>query len=325
MTQEQLAMLLGVSRQSVTKWESEKSYPEMDKLLKMCQIFDCTLDDLVQRDLSTKPGNPVTLMRATERPVDLFGYDEFMTRFAQKISYGCAAPIVGVAVGAVFLGLSPDADGGLGLLPDGIAGALTILFIFLGAAACLALLIPAGFDHSSFVKAHPYLEDFYTQDQKDQARTIFTRELIGGILAICMGICAILACSDTKYEVVAGIPLMLVLIAIGVRFIVHGGLILGKTNIAEYNKAAGEVLSAQEIEAMDVPPEQKQELMWTYKQDKRVGSACGIIMIIATIAGLVMLFVPQYQSAYFWLAWPIGGLLCGIAALLIKGFAKPVE
>ena len=35
MTQEQLAMLLGVSRQSVTKWEAEKSYPEMDKLLKM--------------------------------------------------------------------------------------------------------------------------------------------------------------------------------------------------------------------------------------------------------------------------------------------------
>lgn len=52
MTQEQLAMLLGVSRQSVTKWESEKSYPEMDKLLKMCQIFGCTLDDLVQGDLT---------------------------------------------------------------------------------------------------------------------------------------------------------------------------------------------------------------------------------------------------------------------------------
>lgn len=33
MTQEQLAVLLGVSRQAVTKWESEKSYPEMDKLL----------------------------------------------------------------------------------------------------------------------------------------------------------------------------------------------------------------------------------------------------------------------------------------------------
>ena len=48
MTQEQLAMLLGVSRQSVTKWEAEKSYPEMDKLLKICQVFECSLDDLVQ-------------------------------------------------------------------------------------------------------------------------------------------------------------------------------------------------------------------------------------------------------------------------------------
>lgn len=47
MTQEQLAMLLGVSRQSVTKWEAEKSYPEMDKLIKICQLFECSLDDLV--------------------------------------------------------------------------------------------------------------------------------------------------------------------------------------------------------------------------------------------------------------------------------------
>ena len=47
MTQEQLAMMVGVSRQSVTKWESGRSYPEMDKLMKLCQIFDCTLDELV--------------------------------------------------------------------------------------------------------------------------------------------------------------------------------------------------------------------------------------------------------------------------------------
>ena len=45
-------MLLGVSRQSVTKWEAEKSQPEMDKLLKMCEIFDSTLDELVTGDLT---------------------------------------------------------------------------------------------------------------------------------------------------------------------------------------------------------------------------------------------------------------------------------
>ena len=48
MTQENLAVLLGVSRQSVTKWESERAYPEMDKLLKICSVFDCTLDEHVQ-------------------------------------------------------------------------------------------------------------------------------------------------------------------------------------------------------------------------------------------------------------------------------------
>ena len=57
MTQEQVAMLLGVSRQSVTKWEAAKSYPEMDKLLKICQIFECSLDDLVTGDVAALAGN----------------------------------------------------------------------------------------------------------------------------------------------------------------------------------------------------------------------------------------------------------------------------
>ena len=37
LSQAQLATLLGVSRQSVAKWEAEKSYPEMDKLIHACR------------------------------------------------------------------------------------------------------------------------------------------------------------------------------------------------------------------------------------------------------------------------------------------------
>ncbi|MDO4538371.1 MAG: helix-turn-helix transcriptional regulator, partial [Coriobacteriales bacterium] len=58
MTQEQLAMLMGVSRQSVSKWEAEKAYPEMDKLIKLCDLFDCTLDDLVKGDLTSRETEP---------------------------------------------------------------------------------------------------------------------------------------------------------------------------------------------------------------------------------------------------------------------------
>ena len=60
MAQEQPAMLLGVSRQSVTKWEAEKSYPEMDKLIKICQLFACTLDDLVTGDPTQRPSDDLS-------------------------------------------------------------------------------------------------------------------------------------------------------------------------------------------------------------------------------------------------------------------------
>lgn len=53
-SQEQLADLLDVSRQSVSKWESGTTYPEMDKLLSLCKIFDVTLDDLTNDEVTDK-------------------------------------------------------------------------------------------------------------------------------------------------------------------------------------------------------------------------------------------------------------------------------
>lgn len=51
LSQEQLAESLNVTRQSVSKWESGASYPEMDKLLALCKIFNCGLDDLVNKNI----------------------------------------------------------------------------------------------------------------------------------------------------------------------------------------------------------------------------------------------------------------------------------
>lgn len=50
-TQEQLAEKLGVSRQSVSKWECAESYPTMDNILELCKIFNCKINDLVHEDL----------------------------------------------------------------------------------------------------------------------------------------------------------------------------------------------------------------------------------------------------------------------------------
>lgn len=50
-SQEELAFKLGVSRQAVSKWESGGAYPETDKMISMCKIFDCTLDELMKEDI----------------------------------------------------------------------------------------------------------------------------------------------------------------------------------------------------------------------------------------------------------------------------------
>ena len=55
-TQEQLADILGVSRQSISKWESDIAYPETDKLVKMGNLFDCSMDYLLKEDISEKQG-----------------------------------------------------------------------------------------------------------------------------------------------------------------------------------------------------------------------------------------------------------------------------
>jgi transcriptional regulator with XRE-family HTH domain len=58
LSQEQLADKLDVSRQSVSKWESGQTYPEMDKLLTMCKLFNITLDDLTNDEVNYKEVKP---------------------------------------------------------------------------------------------------------------------------------------------------------------------------------------------------------------------------------------------------------------------------
>ena len=47
-TQEELADLLHVSRQAVSKWESDLAYPETDKLLQLGKLYDCSMDYLLK-------------------------------------------------------------------------------------------------------------------------------------------------------------------------------------------------------------------------------------------------------------------------------------
>ena len=54
-SQEELAAQMGVSRQSVSKWESGQSIPDLDKILKLSALFNVSTDFLLKDELSDAP------------------------------------------------------------------------------------------------------------------------------------------------------------------------------------------------------------------------------------------------------------------------------
>ena len=53
-TQEELAELLQVSRQSVSRWEMDVTFPETDKLIKLSRMYECSIDFLLNENLQEK-------------------------------------------------------------------------------------------------------------------------------------------------------------------------------------------------------------------------------------------------------------------------------
>lgn len=276
MTQEQLAMLLGVSRQSVAKWEAGNSYPEMDNLLSLCRIFNCSLDEIVQGDLTGREADEKITMASSVNQEDVFGYDEQMRSFASRVSNGVMTIIIGLAFLASFGSMGET------FMPIGI------LAFCVGVVVGVGLIVSGVSSRQAFSKAHPFVEDFYTPEEKKRTKSQFVGELIGGIGLILCGICIVAFLAHSSLEATIGAPILLLLFAVGIRLIIHGWMTLRRTDLDTYN-------------------------------EKRVGAICSIIMMISSAAGLLLLFFGNW---YFWLAWPIGALCCAAAAALAKGFKR---
>lgn len=76
-SQEQLANKLNVSRQSVSKWESGQSTPDLDRLLEIAQIFNITLDTLIHGEQVSVKTEKTTLSKEDIQDIiqQSFGYE----------------------------------------------------------------------------------------------------------------------------------------------------------------------------------------------------------------------------------------------------------
>ena len=77
MTQETLAEQLNVSRQTVSKWELDLVCPEMDKVIELCDLFSCTMDELVRGDFNLSDEAYSDIRTETVKAFDCLRYAVF--------------------------------------------------------------------------------------------------------------------------------------------------------------------------------------------------------------------------------------------------------
>ena len=150
-SQEELAEKMGVSRQSVSKWEGALSIPDLDKILLMSEIFGVSTDYLLKDELGDEiPSPKEEISESTFRKVSLEEANEFIKTKDET------APMV--ALGVVLCILSPvtmffliamQISGKIGITENG-AGGIGIIALVLMVVPAVALFITSGMKTGRF-------------------------------------------------------------------------------------------------------------------------------------------------------------------------------
>ena len=199
LSQEQLAEKLGVSRQAVSKWESGQSYPEMDKVLLICKLFNFNIDELMNENVMEVSQNKQSKININKYIEDFFGFinktiDMFsVMRFRDRLKCVLENIIMCAIIFAIFLVLS--AIGGhifanaFGFLSNNIfiiirnflESFLTVLYIIISATVLLHIFKVRYLDYYEIVKEkndeeNPQENEIETSEQEevyDNKRKLF--------------------------------------------------------------------------------------------------------------------------------------------------------
>lgn len=140
LSQEKLAEIIGVSRQAVSKWESGQSYPEMDKLIALSELFHVTLDHLV-KDGSERQEEEV--QHLVPSSTNVYSRLRFHYEYKSKTSW-FGVPLIHIHVGRgvhVAKGIIAIGNIAIGALSVGVVALGGLCFGVLGAGLiCLAAL-----------------------------------------------------------------------------------------------------------------------------------------------------------------------------------------
>lgn len=310
-SQEELAAQLGVSRQSVSKWEGAQSVPDMQKVVQMSRLFGVTTDYLLKEEL----GEPELAPAEPDAPLRCVTMEQAADYLALRQA---AAPKLALAtllcvlspVALLLLAALSDRPGAA-LSENAAAGiGLCVLLVLVAAAVAVFITCAAQVKAYAFLETEPF-ETAYgvtgmVRERRAAAAPEHTRGTVAGTVlcilsAVPLFIAVCLNGPDLLY--VAAVCLLLVFAGLGSALFVYGGVYQA---------------------AMDRLLEEGDYIRPRKRQNGVVGVVSSIYWLTVTAAYLLWTFGPWWdaQPQDTWILWVVAGVLYGAVMALVRGIRK---
>jgi DNA-binding XRE family transcriptional regulator len=154
LSQEDLGNKIGVTRQTVSKWELGETTPDMDKLIQLSQLFGASIDELTGNDVDPAQADTMCLMRNMVLNMNHYEYKSKTTIHGIPLvhintgsrmykAHGIIA-IGNLAKGVIAIGLFPLGIISVGIIPLGFISLGSLAFGVFSAGAIAAGLIAVG-------------------------------------------------------------------------------------------------------------------------------------------------------------------------------------
>ncbi len=314
-SQEELAARLNVSRQSVSKWESAASIPDLNKIIRLSEIFgvstDYLLKDEIENEMPILTREEVTGNEDSEeiRYVTLQEagtYLELTERASKKIAAGVAACIISPVLLILLAGL---AEFNRIEITENMAGGIGTTILLLIIAASVAVFIMQGMQLEKYeylekeVLSFEYGVAGLAEVKKEAFEPVFKKCIVTGVSLCIVSVIPIMiaaAFDMSDLIMIYAVALLLVIVAFGVYLFVWSGMIWGS-----YQKL---------LEEGDYTREKKYE-------NKKNDNLSKVYWCTLTAIYLGLSFVTGRWDTT-WVIWPCAGVLyaavCGVAAMLRK-------
>lgn len=308
-SQEDLAERLDISRQSVSKWESGTSVPDLDKIIKVSELFQVSTDFLLkdETDIPASPSND-PLAEETTRCVTMEEANAYMD-LAKKLSGRMALAVSLLIVSPVCLiQLGGIAEFGTGLTED-MAGGIGVAILLLLVAIAVAVLVLGGMQLSKYeyLEKEVFLLQHGVKDMVEQKRAAgenrYRAHIAAGVVLCIIGVVPLMLAAAFRagdFVYVSCVNALLFFIACGVHLFVRSGLVYGS-----YQKL---------LQDGDYTRENKEI-------NKRIAFLPGVYWCIVTAVYLAISFhTSRWDTS--WIVWPVAGVLFaaiyGIASAAAK-------